>query len=125
MYIMYIFTICYNIYGGALGILLMSESNVCENVLQECVYNHYFLEYIWVIYVLAFPGKTSGCLVPVNLMTPILYCAMSSYLSLFCLECASYVLSTANMYVCLRLPKWAMPSSELRYLSSGCKKAAR
>ena len=58
MVIMYIFTIFLQyIYVGALVIILLSESNVCEIVLQESVYDHYFLEYTWVTYVLAFPGK--------------------------------------------------------------------
>ena len=156
-------------------------SNICETVLQEHVYGCYFLEYTWVIYVLAFLTKTcssgmqltmnsdgntlctsqmftflslpvgsetSSCLVTINLMTlnfdmyfasqsdfsskfliiiksPILYCGMSLYLSLFCLEHASFVLSAAYIYVCLSLSKWVMPSSEPRYLGFGCKKAAR
>ena len=35
----------------------MSEFNVCEIVLQEGVYGHYFLKYVGVIYVLAFSGR--------------------------------------------------------------------
>ena len=35
----------------------MSEYNICVIVLQEHVYDCYFLQYMWVIYVLAFPGK--------------------------------------------------------------------
>ena len=50
---------------------------------------------------------------------------MSSYLSLFCLEYPSVVLRAANMYVCVNLSRRVMPSSEPKYLSFGCKKAAR
>ena len=57
--------------------------------------------------------------------SPILYYGLPLYLSLFSLECASSVLSAVNMYVCLNLYKLVMPSSELRYLSFGCKQAAR
>ena len=52
MVIMYIFAIYILQY-----ILLMSKSNICEIVLQEHVYGHYFLEYTWVITILVFPGK--------------------------------------------------------------------
>ena len=55
----------------------------------------------------------------------ILYYGTSSYLSLFCLECAYFMLSAANMYVCLSLSKQVMPSSEPRYLNFGCKKVAK
>ena len=47
------------------------------------------------------------------------------YLSLYCLEHVSFVLSAANVYVSLSLSKWVMPLSESRYLSFGCKKAER
>ena len=81
-------------------------------------------------------SENSHCLVPINLMilkycmyfaskfdfllkfliiikSFILYCGVSSYLSLFCLELASFVLSAANIHVCLSL------------LSFGCRKASR
>ena len=90
--------------------------------------------------------EISSCLVPINftilklsmyfayqfllksliiIKSPILYCGMSLYVSIFCLECASFVLTAAHIYVCLNLSRWVMPSSEPRYLSCGCKKAAR
>ena len=85
-------------------------------------------------------SETSSCLVPINLMilkfgmyftsqliffieiissmkSPILYCSMLLYLSLFCLEHASFVLRAADMYVYLNLSSWVMPLSEPKYLS--------
>ena len=47
---------------------------------------------------------------------------MSSCLSLFCLEHASFVIRAANMYVCLNLSRQVMYLSEPKYLSFGCKK---
>ena len=48
---------------------------------------------------------------------------MLSCLSIFCLECASFVLRAANMYVCLSLSRWVLTSSEPKYLNFDCKKA--
>ena len=50
---------------------------------------------------------------------------MSLYFSIFCLECASFVLRAADIYACLNLSRWVMPSFEPRYLNFGCKTAAR
>ena len=61
----------------------------------------------------------------ITIKSPILYCGMLSYLCLFCLEHASFVLRADNMYVCLNLFSQVMPSSEPKDLSFGCKKAAR
>ena len=44
--------------------------------------------------------------------SPVLFCGTSSYLSLFCLECASFVLSAANMYVCHSFSKQVMSLSQ-------------
>ena len=54
--------------------------------------------------------------------SPILYCSMSSYVYLFCLECASFILRAANMYVCLNLSSQVMPLYEPKYLSFCCKR---
>ena len=93
-------------------------------------------------------SETSSCLASIILMTPkfdmyfasqfnslskfviiikspVLYCGASLYLSLFCLEHVSFVLCAANMYACLSLSKWVMPTSEPKYLSFGCKNAVR
>ena len=50
---------------------------------------------------------------------------MSLNLSLFCLEHASFVLSTASIYVSFCLSNWGMPLSEPKYLSVGSKKTVR
>ena len=47
---------------------------------------------------------------------------MSLYLSIFCLECACFVLRAANMYVFLNLSRWVMPLSEPRYLHFAVRK---
>ena len=97
---------------------------------------------------LPFGSGTSGCPIPINLTfvklsmciasqfysllkvliiikSPILYSGVSSYLSIFCLEHASFVLRAGNIYACLNLSRQVMPSSEPRYLYFGCKKALR
>ena len=46
---------------------------------------------------------------------------MSSYLSIFHIEHASFVLRVVNIYACLSLSRQVMPSFEARYLHFGCK----